>query len=111
MRLVLETPFRDFEVEMPHGRFHEALDLITAQLPPRIRLHCCFGCQFSDYSPFGQATFGSMICVYETREQWLEGRNKGDWIAAHGDEPEWIRETHVCEHFAPRLRSAGYRGI
>ena len=109
--LTLVTPEESYAVELTLADFWDGLKEIAAMLPAGIELHCCFSCQFSDYSPYGQSTFGSMICVYENREQWLAGQDKADWIGAHGAEPAWRRETHVCEHFSPRTRPAGYRGI
>lgn len=111
LKLTLQTPHRDFEVEQRSGDFWDGLRVITALLPPGLRLRCCYGCQYSDYSPCGQATFGSMVCVYENRERWMEARGNGECFEAQGDDLVWLRETHICEHYSPRLRPAGYRGI
>jgi hypothetical protein len=109
--LTLHTPEQSYFVEQTYADFWDGLKEISARLPPGIHLHCCFSCQFSDYSPFGQSTFGSMICVFENRERWLAGQDKSDWIDAHGESPAWRREMHFCEHYSPRTRPAGYRGI
>lgn len=119
--LTLVTPEASYAVEQTVADFWDGLKEIGARLPVGIQLHCCFSCQFSDYSPFGQSTFGSMICVYEKREQWLHGGarrmsastslpGRGQRATAESDpadpnpfEPPCAKTGVECRHAQPSL--------
>ena len=94
-----ETDYRLLEKE--HG----------AALP----LKNCFGCMYSDYSPYGGDVIGTMLCFRVCKNEYLAVRDKHDLLdlgEKHFVNVEAVPEIYTCEEFAPRDSSKhiGYRG-
>lgn len=52
-------------------RFETALGDICRQMKQEYFLKCCFTCQYSDYSPYGNDDYGTMLCYCRHKEDYL----------------------------------------
>lgn len=87
----------------------ELLDL-QRQLPEGVYLKACINCLYSDYSPYGQRGFGSMLCFRNIKDEYLRVTSKNEFWAVHGRHDREVQETYLCEQFARRVPGTGYRG-
>ncbi len=90
--------------------FEQALLRIQAALPAGAALKCCFGCQFSDYNPFGQGLFGCMACYRGCKSAYTRVRGKRDLFEILDRATETVQETGLCPEFEVRTPGMGYRG-
>lgn len=91
--------------------FESALTDICRQTAKEYRIKCCFTCQYSDYSPYGNDYFGSMLCYCDNKEDYLKVNNKGEFIEHLSDTPYKMRqETYLCGEYSVRDKCPGYRG-
>lgn len=91
------------------GWFESELLDIQKALPTGLSLKCCFGCAYSDYSPYGQALFGTMACFRNNKMKYLSVENKYDLLEIL-DTAFPVQETYVCSEFQVRKTGTGYRG-
>ncbi|MDX2043582.1 MAG: DUF6304 family protein [Acidobacteriota bacterium] len=91
------------------GFFEGELLDIQKSLPISLSLKCCFGCAYSDYSPYGQALFGTMACFRNNKAKYLSVENKYDLLEIL-DTAFPVQETYVCSEFQVRKTGTGYRG-
>ncbi|MGO1001846.1 DUF6304 family protein [Lysobacter sp. CA196] len=111
-RLTLSLTFADCRVASSGtGDFFETelLDL-QRQLPDGVYLKACINCLYSDYSPYGQGSFGSMLCFRNIKDEYLQVTSKEAFRAVHGRHDRLVQETYLCEQFARRVPGTGYRG-
>lgn len=108
-----------FESEEPTTFFDTALASICKKMSGKYYLCNCFGCLYSDYSPYGGGNIGSIYCFVENAERYLKS------VGKYKTSPEQItiwdifnegykacQETNLCEKFAPRVNcNGGYRGL
>jgi hypothetical protein len=83
---------------------------IQAQLPGEVSLCACINCLYSDYSPYGQGLFGSMLCFRNIKDEYLHVTSKFEFWAVHGREDRQVQKTFLCEQFQVRVAGTGYRG-
>ncbi len=91
------------------GDFFEiALDKINAEFNGKYTFKNCYGCLFSDYSIYGQNSFGGMRCFVESKDAYLDFTDKGTYskITNYKD----VQEIYVCNKYTKRIRGTGYRG-
>ena len=97
----------------PSLDFETSLLQICKEIKDRFYLKCCFGCLYSDYSPYGKSFFAMMQCYLSVADQYIRVSGK------YGDQPIWKvyesgeqkQETYVCDGFKPRINClGGYRG-
>ena len=90
------------------------LEINLSQICEKIRgkylLKCCFGCLYSDYSPFGNSSFGDMLCFSNFAEKYMKVKGKDDALWEILNDGKKTQETHLCEKFKPRINFEGYRG-
>lgn len=75
----------------------------------------CYGCQFGDYSVYGNGTWGTMLCFWQHRAAYLavaQHFRKSDYVDLLAQLPEnhFVAETACCTHFCARHKGWGYRG-
>ena len=73
----------------------------------------CYGCLYSDYSPYGVGFFGSMLCFKEQKSNYLKVSNnfsKKDFFDLMEKGCHNVPETFCCNDFNIRKRGTGYRG-
>jgi hypothetical protein len=101
---ILETNYSTINYDFEDG----FLDL-KKQIAPTYRFHNCFGCNFSDYSPYGKTLFADMHCYKNQKEAYLKVKDKFDFFRLK-EEDRTVQETYLCDDFEPRGTNIGYRG-
>lgn len=92
--------------------FENALNDICRQIKNDYYIRCCFTCQYSDYSPFGNEDYGIMLCFCRHKEDCLKVNSKNDFFSFLGGKDfDGRQETYLCEHYCPRNKASGYRGF
>lgn len=92
--------------------FETALSDICRKIKHDYYIRSCFTCQYSEYSPYGQNGFGSMMCYHECKENCLKVNSKNDYFRYLGDENFTHRqETYLCSEYDLRNKCGGYRGF
>ena len=95
--------------------FETDYPLLEKEHGASLPLKNCFGCTYSDYSPYGGDMIGTMLCFRVCKSEYLATRNKDDlfdlWEKFVVD-VEAVPEIYACEEFTPRDASKhiGYRG-
>jgi len=92
------------------GLFECELLELQSRLPEGVYLKACINCLYSDYSPYGQGLFGSMLCFRNIKEEYLRVTSKAEFWAVHGRQDRQVQETFLCEQFQLRIAGTGYRG-
>lgn len=95
--------------------FEALLGELVRQLNSQYFLKNCFGCLYSDYSVYGHSEFGTMRCYKNTKEQYLNVKNKQDYIMLESSYDQVVQETFCCPDFKKRVKvdpvyGTGYRG-
>ncbi|MCM1315675.1 MAG: DUF6304 family protein [Muribaculaceae bacterium] len=92
--------------------FESALSDICRKMKQDYYIKSCFTCQYSEYSPYGQNEFGSMMCYRECKENCLKVNSKADYFKYLGDENfTHQQETYLCSEYDLRNKCDGYRGF
>lgn len=90
------------------GFFETAFDNLCQKIGNNYYFKNCYGCLFSDYSIYGQTSFGGMQCFFEDKTNYLKAENKFDF--AELKIFKLVQETFVCDKFQKREVGTGYRG-
>jgi len=88
----------------------EGLENLQKQFDGKYAFKNCFGCLYSDYSPYGNGFFGSMQCFRDKKEDYLKANDKMDYITLADEGFMAVQETYLCDDFKPRKKNTGYRG-
>lgn len=92
--------------------FELALADISRQLRKAYVLQCCFTCQYADYSPYGSADYGGMLCFRRHKDDCLKVDSKDSFFALlDGKDFDFRQETSVCGQYRLRNLAGGYRGF
>ena len=110
--LTLTLTYQDGTCASPgtSGLFECELLALQGQLPDDVHLQACITCLYSDYSPYGQGLFGTMLCFRNMKAEYLRVSSKDDFWAVHGREDRQVQETFLCDQFKRRIAGTGYRG-
>jgi hypothetical protein len=92
------------------GWFEDELADIQRKLPDHWHLKMCFGCAFSDYSPYGHNLFGDLICYRSNKAGYLAVKGKFALFELRAPMAEFVQETYLCPEFERRKPGTGYRG-
>ena len=85
---------------------------ICRQIKEEYYIKCCFTCQYSDYSPYGSADYGFMLCFRRHKEDCLRVNSKDDFFAfLDGKDFDGRQETYLCGQYSLRNKAGGYRGF
>lgn len=91
--------------------FETSLKQIYRACNDRYLLKCCFMCQYSDYSPYGNDDFGTMLCYKKHKDIYLTVNDKDEFFEKLYDlDFDTQQETNICKEFDERLKCEGYRG-
>lgn len=94
----------------PNPNFELSLLQICSKIKGKYYLKCCFGCLYSDYSPYGNSDFATMLCFVSRGEEYTKVSSKMELWNVHDDGVQ-KQETYLCNHFCPRIDfPGGYRG-
>lgn len=92
--------------------FETTLNDICRQIKDDYILKCCFTCQYSDYSPYGNDDYGTMLCFCRHKDDCLKVNSKDDFfVFLDGKDFDGRQETYLCEHYCLRNKASGYRGF
>ena len=92
--------------------FENALNDICGQIKDDYYIKCCFTCQYSDYSPYGNDDYGCMLCFCRHKDDCLKVNSKDDFFSfLEGKDFDGRQETYLCEHYCLRNKASGYRGF
>lgn len=86
-----------------------AFDGIRKQIDHQYMFKNCYGCQYGDYSVYGQGCFGTMLCYRNKKEQYNQVTNKEEYIDLDAPDSH-VQETYCCDQYETRKYGAGYRG-
>ncbi|NER15064.1 hypothetical protein GWK08_16540 [Leptobacterium flavescens] len=89
--------------------FEDAANEIQKQIAPRYRFNNCFGCNYSDYSPYGKTIFGDMLCFKNQKKEYVKVKNKLEFFKLNKAD-SFVQEIYCCEEFEIRRKNIGYRG-
>eukprot|EP01127_Copromyxa_protea_P003184 TRINITY_DN13043_c0_g1_i1.p1 TRINITY_DN13043_c0_g1~~TRINITY_DN13043_c0_g1_i1.p1 ORF type:complete len:368 (-),score=78.22 TRINITY_DN13043_c0_g1_i1:8-1111(-) len=74
---------------------------IKESLPPSMKLHACWNCKHSEYSPWGESFFGGLGClVNKVGQKRLQGSYE-KWLSKDRD----VQENRVCEKWEERMEA------
>ena len=85
------------------------LDL-QRQMPANTYLKACITCAFSDYSPDGSGSFGTLACFRGNKTGYRTVTGKKELFGIWHTMTEVVQETYPCPEFERRLPGTGYRG-
>lgn len=92
--------------------FEAALNELCGQMKDDYYLKCCFTCQYSDYSPYGNDDYGLMLCYRRHKDDCLRVHNKQDYFCyLEGKDFDGRQETWLCGEYRRRSQTGGYRGF
>ena len=110
LHLTLEYNEGRFVSSGKAGMFEDELLHIQTQLPDGVYMKACINCLYSDYSPYGQGMFGTMLCFRNHKAAYLKVASKSDFWSIHDDPDRIVQETYLCPEFERRVPGTGYRG-
>lgn len=90
--------------------FESAFDILKSKLPDNEYVKCCYNCLYSDYSVYGSAIFGTMLCFKNIKEQYLNVQDKDEYMDIMDLHNRLVQETYLCDDFKLRRKDTGYRG-
>jgi len=90
--------------------FEDPLVEIEQQISNKYHFKNCFGCLYSDYSPYGNGFFGTMLCLRNCKAEYLKASSKPEWLDLMEKHSILVQETHCCSEFKERIKNTGYRG-
>ncbi len=79
--------------------FEEALIDLQTQFNGKYRFKNCFGCLYSDYSPFGNGFFGGLLCFRNCKTGYLNAKSKRHLIELIEKHGFAVQETWCCKEF------------
>ncbi len=108
-QVVLSLTISDQTFSATNYDFEDAANEIKNQMKSKYKFNNCFGCNFSDYSPYGKSIFGSMLCFKNQKEKYSKVKDKSSFFSLD-KEDQIVQETYSCEEFEIRKNNIGYRG-
>ena len=90
--------------------FEIALSDVCRKMKQDYYIKSCFTCQYSEYSPYGQNDFGSMMCYRECKESYLKTNNYFMYLTDNVNFTH-RQETFLCSEYDLRNKCEGYRGF
>ena len=92
--------------------FEDDLTNIYRKIKNKYMMKCCFTCQWSDYSPYGNSDFGTMMCYRRYKEEYSKVNDKKTCFKyADNLDFESKQETYICNEYEPRIHFSRYRGF
>ncbi|WP_075342065.1 DUF6304 family protein [Tenacibaculum agarivorans] len=107
--LCLEITINKIKYTGQGDLFEIAANDLIKNLKGKYRFNNCFGCSFSDYSVYGQNTFGTMLCFKNQKKKYLKVKTKAQYMNLNRED-RLVQETFLCEEFEIRKNNLGYRG-
>ena len=103
---------KEYSVNSKDLYFEDNLLKLSQMIKTDYTLKCCFTCQYSDYSPFGNDDYGTMLCYRHHKKEYLKVTDKASYFKyAEGLDYESMQETYCCKEYTQRNQCSGYRGF
>ncbi|CAL2104529.1 conserved protein of unknown function [Tenacibaculum sp. 190130A14a] len=107
----IKTIINNSNIEVTGDSFEKLLDNLKNKIKDSYLLKNCYGCKYSDYSPYGRASFGDMMCFKHLKEKYSKVHDKlGLFEVMANNEIIQVLETYLCNQYLPRKENTGYRG-
>jgi hypothetical protein len=93
--------------------FEEGLDHLRSAMGKKYHFKNCYGCLYSDYSPYGHGFFNSLMCFKKQKKAYLDLSakfSKSDYFKVIKQGYSQVQEIYCCPSFEMRLPKTGYRG-
>lgn len=91
--------------------FEELFDNLKELIKKSYLIKNCYGCNYSDYSPYGRDSFGDMQCFKSAKDKYLKISGKvGLFQLMSSEKVIHVQEIYVCDEFEFRKMNVGYRG-
>lgn len=90
--------------------FETGLEQLHKQFNDQYHFKNCFGCLYSDYSPYGNGFFASLQCFRNLKKEYLAVSNKRQILDLAKIHFISVQETYCCKDFEIRTKNTGYRG-
>lgn len=103
---------KNYECDYKTEYFETSMNELSGKMQDDYHMLCCFTCQYSDYSPFGNMEFGDMQCYKDHKDEYLSIKTKDGFIERLGN-LAGIRKQEIsyCDEFRLRNICDGYRGF
>ncbi len=99
------------KLESKGDSFEELFDNLKETIKESYLIKNCYGCNYSDYSPYGRDSFGDMLCLKNAKDKYLKVTGKGGLFELMSNEKIiHVQETYLCDEFEFRKANIGYRG-
>ena len=109
-RLSLRVSFGGETFQVRNDGDFEGLYDLQCAFPEGVYIKACINCAFSDYSPMGQDTFGTLACFRDNKAGYRQVTGKRGIFEIWHTMTETVQETYLCPEFERRQRGTGYRG-
>ncbi len=91
--------------------FEEVFEKLKKTIKETHLIMNCYGCNYSDYSPYGRDSFGDMLCFKRAKLEYLQVKDKvGLFESMTKIGAFYTQETYLCKEFEFRKENTGYRG-
>jgi Family of unknown function (DUF6304) len=90
--------------------FESAFEILKSKLSETVYPKCCYTCLYSDYSVYGSAIFGTMLCFRNIKKEYLNVKSKDEYMEIMDQREMQIQEIYLCKEFEKRIEGTGYRG-
>jgi len=90
-----------------YSTFDEQLTTLQDVLPKDVYLKACWSCSFSDYDIAGSGMFGDMACFRNTKNEYLQVKNKVELTKLWDQRAEDVQEIYLCSEFEKRQPGVG----
>lgn len=109
--MTLEFLLNGEKVKLDGDVFEVLLLGLKEKMKDEYYMKNCFGCLYSDYSPYGNDTFGDMLCFRNNKENYAKVNDKTSMFKTMEETAILnVQEIHLCDQFKPRISPIGYRG-
>ncbi|MCB9305263.1 MAG: hypothetical protein H6565_01570 [Lewinellaceae bacterium] len=86
--------------------FELAANKILDQFSGRYKFRNCFGCNFSDYSVYGNNALGNLLCLVGKRKEYMKVKTLEQYHDLSYDAP-MVQEIDICSKFEYRQKING----
>ncbi len=110
LKAFLKIEIKDEQFTSEFDYFEPAILQLQKEMMPRYLIKNCFSCHYSDYSPYGNGFYGSLMCFRNNKSDYLSAVNKKDFFNLAGAGYIAVQETYQCNEYSRREKGTGFRG-
>ncbi|MCC5945342.1 MAG: hypothetical protein JJT94_10425 [Bernardetiaceae bacterium] len=109
-RIKLSIMLDGKEIDAVADGVDTAFELLSSKIADKYKFKNCYGCMYSDYSPYGNGSFGAMQCFVKQKKAYLNIKTKNDYFDNLTTDFEIVQEIYKCRKYKIRTKGVGYRG-